>query len=132
MCSGVSMSLSRCQPQVPQGHVGRQPGLYHLSGGVGEHYLAAVRGRRDPGCPVHVKPDIAVLVAGGLTGVQAHPDPDRGAARPVMAGQGALARDAAADGIPGRLEHHEETVALGAQFLAAGGQERGPQQRALS
>ncbi len=117
--------------QVTHGHPGGQPGLRKLPCRVGQHYLAAMRSGRDPRRPVHVEPDIAVLVPGRLTRVQAHPDPHGDAARPVMPGQGALAGHAAADRIPGRLEHDEKAVALGTQLPAPVGQERGAQQSPL-
>src|SRR6266487_4136542 len=80
---------------------------------------------------MYVHSDVAVLVAGRLTRMQAHPDPDRDTARPVMAGQSTLRRYAAAHRIAGRLEHDEKTVALGPQLPAAAGAESGAQQGAL-
>ena len=78
-----------------------------------------------------VHPDVAVLVAGWLTRMQAHPDPDRDTARPVMAGQSTLRRHATAHRIAGRLEHDEKTVTLGPQLPAAAAAESGAQQGAL-
>src|SRR6266516_6882966 len=80
---------------------------------------------------MHVHSDVAVLVTGWLTRMQAHPDPNRHTAGPVMAGQSTLRRYAAAHRIAGRLEHHEKAVALGPQLPAAAGAERGAQQGAL-
>jgi hypothetical protein len=44
---------------------------------TGADHLPTMRGRRDPRRPVHIQPDIAVLVSGRLSRVQAHPDPYR-------------------------------------------------------
>ena len=86
-----------------------------------------MRGRRDPRRPVNIQTDVPVLVPGWLARVQAHPDPDRHAARPVVASKSALRRHAAADRIPGRGEHHEEAVPLGSHLLAAMSREGGAQ-----
>ena len=64
--------------------------------------------------------------------MQAHPDPHRDPAGPVMRGKGALRRHAASDRVPRRLEHDEEAVALGPHLLPADEGERGAQQGALS
>ena len=47
------------------------------AGGGGDEHLAPVARRRDPGCPVHVDTDVALLREQGRTGVEAHAHPDR-------------------------------------------------------
>jgi hypothetical protein len=64
--------------------------------------------------------------------MQAHPDPDGHTAWPVMAGEGALGGDARGQGLAGGGEDDEEAVAFRAQFAAAAGGKRRPQQRPLS
>ena len=118
--------------QVPEGCPGWQPGAGQLPRRLRQHDLGAVRDRRDPGRPVYVQPHIPVLVPDRLTGMQPHPHPHRNPVRPVMAAQGTLGGNAAADRVNGRAEHNEEAVSLGAHLLAATVPERGPQQGALS
>ena len=120
------------QAQVPEGCPGRQPGAGQLPRCLRQHDLATVRDRRDPGRPVHVQAHVPVLVPYRLTGMQPHPHPHRNPARPVMAGQGTLRGNAAADRVGGRAEHNEKAVSFGAHFPATVVGENGPQQGALS
>ncbi len=118
--------------QVTQGHTGGQPRFRQVPRRVRQHHLAAVRSRRDPGGPVHVQPEVTVLVADRLTRVQAHPDPDPDAIRPVVGGKSALPGHAGADRVAGRLEYDEKAVTLGPQIPAAATVEGVAQQGALS
>ncbi len=136
--SGELVDVFRCldvlQPvkaQVAEGNSGREVRRGQQPRRVGRHHLAAVRGRRDPGRPVHVQPHIRVLMPGRLPGMQAHPDPEADPAGPVVAGQVTLRRHAAADRVRGRVEHDEETVALGAHLMPAELAKQAAQNRAL-
>jgi hypothetical protein len=123
--------LQPVKTQVPDRHVGQQPGRRQQPRHVRQHYLAAMRGHRDPGRPVHVHPHVAILMPGRLSGVQAHPDPDGHAFRPGMGGKSALRRHTARNRGAGGLEHHEKAVALGSHLAAAVLSEAGAQQGAL-
>ena len=68
---------------------------------------------------MHVHADIVVLVRGRLPRVQAHPDPHRIPARPVVPGQRPLRGHRVGRG----AEHHEEAVPLGGDFPAAPGRD---------
>ena len=122
--------LQPVEPQVPDRRPVRQRAR-PLERWLGQHHLAAVRGRCDPRGPVHIHPDIAVLVPGHLPAMQAHPDPDRIPARPVMGGQGALRSQTARHRVGGGLERHEEAVSLGGYLTATPGLELRAQQDAM-
>jgi hypothetical protein len=124
--------LQPVQAKVPEGCPGLEPGAGKLPRRLRQHDLAAVRDRRDPGCPVHVQPHVPVLVPDRLTGMQPHPHPHRNPARPVMAGQGTLRGNATADRVSGGAEHNEKAVSLGAHLPAAPVGESRPHQGALS
>ena len=90
-----------------------------------------MRRRRDPCRPVNIQPDVTILVPRRYL-VQAHPDPDSNAARPVMTGKSALRRHAAADGIFRRLKYDEEAVPLSPHLVALAHGKGGTQQDAMS
>jgi len=118
--------------QIPHRHITGQPRGRQLPRRLRQHHLPAVRGRRDPRRPVHIHPDAIVVLDGRLPRMQAHPDPDRRPAGPVIARQRALRRQAAPHRIAGRGEDHEETVALGSHLPPAGGADGGTHQGPLS
>ena len=80
-CSGVARSFNRCSPRSDTGPL-REAASDQGRCRVGQHHLATVGDRGDPGGAVHVHADVPVLVRRRFAGVQAHPDPD-----PLPAGQ---------------------------------------------
>jgi len=117
--------------QVPHRDISGQLRCCQLPRRLGQHYLPAVCGRRDPRRPVHIHADVIVLLDGRLPRMQAHPDPDRHPAGPVMARQRPLRRQAAPYGLAGRGEDHEEAVSFGPHFLAVAGGDGGAHQGSL-
>jgi hypothetical protein len=122
--------LQPVELQVPDRRPVRQRAR-QLERRLGQHHLAAVRGRGDPRRPVHVHTDVVILVRDRLPGMQAHPDPHGVPVRPVMPGQGALRRQGAGHRIAREREHHEEAVTLGGDLPAMSGRERRAQQGAM-
>ena len=77
-----------------------------------------MRCRRDPCGAVDIESDVAVLMPIRLARVEAHPDADGDATRPVMVRERMLGGDGAGDGVGGRLEDNEKAVTFGPHLLA--------------
>ena len=84
-----------------------------------EHDLAAVGGRADPCAPVDVQPDVPSVAQLRLTGVDPHPHPQLGVARPDGRGECALCVSSGVERAVGAPERDEERVALGVDLDAA-------------
>jgi hypothetical protein len=117
---GLDQAAQAVHAQVAE--VGRlgQGLLDQGPGGVGHDHLPAVARVGDPGRPVHVQAGVVVPAPGALAGVQAHPDPQRVAGRPVVGGQGPLGRQRRPHRRGRAGEDHEEGVSVGADLDPAG------------
>jgi hypothetical protein len=66
---------------------------------------------------MHVQADVAPGLVHGLSGVQAHPHPQRCAVRPGMPHERSLRRHRRPRRIPGPRERHQEGIALRVDLL---------------
>ena len=80
--------------------------------------LAAVAGRADARGADDVEPEVALVADRRLAGVQAHPDADLAALRPLVCRERALGRHRPGDCVPRARERVEERVALGVDLGA--------------
>src|SRR6202046_4999464 len=90
-----------------------------------------MRNGSDACSAMYVHADVTVLMAGRLTRVQAHPHPDNGPIRPVMARKCQLRHDAATHRVASGLEDDEKAVTLGPQLDALVKADIGTQQDTL-
>ncbi len=97
-------------------------------GDLRQQDLPAVPGGAQPGRPVYPEPDEPAGPRGRLGGVEAHPDADPGAGRPLVRRQRALGGDRRRHGILGGTERDEERIALGVDLPAVVGGEGLPLQ----
>jgi hypothetical protein len=88
-------------------------------GDGGDEYLTPMGRRADPGHAVDIEADIGTTAHDGLTGVNAHSDPNLMAA-PGMQSQRSLGLEATRDGADRIGEGSEESVTLRPEQHAAG------------
>src|SRR5680860_1055725 len=86
--------------------------------GCGQHRLSAVCRGSYPSRPVHVHPDIAVLVSVRLTRMKTHPYPQRNVVGPRVLLKATLPLPRSEQRMLRRSEDDEEAVALGAHLMA--------------
>ena len=111
--------LQPVHAEIPQLHPSRKGVLDQPPGGVGHDDLPTMGRVGDPRRPVHVDADVVVPTWNPLPGVEAHPDPNGEAGRPVVGGQTPLGGGRGPDGSHRAAEHREERVAHGADLHPA-------------
>ena len=94
---------------------------------VREEHLAAVAGVADPGRPVHVEADVAILGDHGLPGVDPHANADVRRLGPVVCRDAALGVGRRGDRLARPPEHPERRIALRVHLLAVVAAEGGPE-----
>jgi hypothetical protein len=114
--------------KVPEAQVITQGILNNRGSRRGEQHLSAVAGLFNPRGADDVQPRIPFHRPNGFPGT--HPDahPENLTRRPGLKGQGTLDVLRGGDRLGGLGGHHEERVALGIDFPAVIGHERGSQQ----
>ena len=100
--------------------------LRQLARGRREQNLTAVPRSGDPRRPVNADADVPLLADSRLTGVQAHPDPDRRPFGPALGGQVTLSIDGGRHCVCGGGKGDEERVTLCVHHLPSVGGDRSP------
>ncbi len=118
--------------EVAERHAVRDRARNQAVGGARDQDLAAMRRGRDPGGAVDVEARVVVATERPVSGVDAHPDADRGSVGPGLGRERTLGGDGAPDRVAGGPEHDEELVTLGPDLDAASIVERPPKERVVA
>ena len=90
----------------------REPRAHERTRRLGEKDLAAPTDGADARRPHHIEADIALLVDGGLSRMQADPHPNGDIGRPLGSGMCPLGVHRSREGVPRTREDEEERVSL--------------------